>query len=140
MDENIARQTGNLQEYIRENGWEKFRKIENSLLNTLNIDRHIIDCGGGIIEFPGSIDEIKKKGYVFWLKVSPGIIKKRLSGDRKRLSLSGINYMDEISIQLKKRSPLYQKCADFIIDADFLSPGECADKIIKILHKNNILQ
>lgn len=136
LDEKLADRIGNLQAFIKENGWEAFRDQETLLLKNLELSdqSYVIDCGGGIVEREENISLLKKLGKVFYIKAGVDTIQERLQTTHARLSLSGKqSFFDEIKNVLERRDPLYTKAADFIIESDLLSIDECAKKIIEKL-------
>ena len=136
LDEKLADRIGNLQAFIKENGWEAFRDQETLLLKNLELSdqSYVIDCGGGIVEREENISLLKKLGKVFYIKAGVDTIQERLQTTHARLSLSGKqSFFDEIKNVLERRAPLYTKAADFIIESDLLSIDECAKKIIEKL-------
>lgn len=136
LDEKLADRIGNLQAFIKENGWEAFRDQETLLLKNLELSdqSYVIDCGGGIVEREENISLLKKLGKVFYIKAGVETIQERLQTTHTRLSLSGKqSFFDEIKNVLERRDPLYTKAADFIIESDLLSIDECAKKIIEKL-------
>ena len=70
LDEKLADRIGNLQAFIKENGWEAFRDQETLLLKNLELSdqSYVIDCGGGIVEREENISLLKKLGKVFYIK------------------------------------------------------------------------
>ena len=134
FDEELATNIGNLQTFIKENGWEKFRDQETLLLKNFKLPNGlcVIDCGGGIIERNENIALLKKLGKVFYIKADVQTIQDRLQTTHARLSLSGKeNFFNEIKTVLEHRDPLYTKAANFIIESDSLSIEDCAKLIIE---------
>lgn len=133
LDDEMKGEVGNLQDYIRANGWEAFRDVESRLVEELSFEEAIIDCGGGVIERAGNISALRSKGKVVWLKVSKEIVYERLKGAAKRLSLSNRNgsgsYLDEIAEVMARRNPLYEQASHIIVDTDRLSIDEIVDEI-----------
>lgn len=136
LDEKLAEKIGNLQAFIKENGWDAFRDQETLLLKNLELSdqSYVIDCGGGIVEREENISLLKKLGKVFYIKAEVETIQERLQTTHARLSLSGKqSFFEEIKNVLERRDPLYIKAADFIIESDSLSIDECAKEIIEKL-------
>ena len=136
LDEKLAEKIGNLQAFIKENGWNAFRDQETLLLKNLELSdqSYVIDCGGGIVEREENILLLKKLGKVFYIKAEVETIQERLQTTHARLSLSGKqSFFEEIKNVLERRDPLYIKAADFIIESDSLSIDECAKEIIEKL-------
>lgn len=133
LDDELTKRLGNLQTFIKRNGWDAFRTEETDLLKNckLPLQLCIIDCGGGIVERAENITLLKKLGKVFYIKADVKTIQQRLRTTHARLSLSGEqNFFDEIKKVLEYRDPLYLKAADAVIESDSLSIEECAEKII----------
>ena len=136
LDEKLAEKIGNLQAFIKENGWDAFRDQETLLLKNLELSdqSYVIDCGGGIVEREENISLLKKLGKVFYIKAEVETIQERLQTTHARLSLSGKqSFFEEIKNVLERRDPLYIKATDFIIESDSLSIDECAKEIIEKL-------
>lgn len=126
---------GNLQIYIRDNGWPAFRAAETAALKELlGTKRAVIDCGGGIVETEENIPILKQLGTVVWLSATPEKIHYRLTNTRTaRLSLSGGNSaadMEEIRTVLERRNPLYRKAADIVVDTTSLESIEVAQMLL----------
>lgn len=133
LDDELAAKLGNLQAFIKENGWEAFRAEETDLLRKIKLPSQlcVIDCGGGIVEKAENIELLKKIGKVFYIKADVETIRQRLQTTHARLSLSGKqSFFDEIKKVLEYREPLYLKAADVTIESDLLSIEECAEKIL----------
>lgn len=136
LDEKLAEKIGNLQAFIKENGWNAFRDQETLLLKNLELSdqSYVIDCGGGIVEREENISLLKKLGKVFYIKAEVETIQERLQTTHARLSLSGKqSFFEEIKNVLERRDSLYIKAANFIIESDSLSIDECAKEIIEKL-------
>lgn len=133
LDTVLAERIGNLQAFIKQYGWEFFRKEETRMISELNCELTVIDCGGGVVENKINMEYLGKLGPVFYLNCSPDEIYKRLSTTNPRLSLTGDKQaQDEIRDVLARRDPLYRKYADFVIDTDSLTPEESACKIVEL--------
>lgn len=135
VDDELRNKLGNLQDFIKLNGWTSFRNeeynvvLDLSLKDNLNI---VLDTGGGIVETEEAMNILKKMGQIFWLSGSVDVIKERLLISNPRLSLSGNgSYLDEISAVLEKRTPLYKKYCDYVIDTDGKSIDEIVAEVIK---------
>ncbi|WP_104761608.1 shikimate kinase [Helicobacter cetorum] len=94
---------------------EGFRMLERNLLEELKSLKtpHIISTGGGIIMH----NNFKSLGKVFYLRASFEVILERLSAYefQKRPLLKDLQKAKELYL---KRQVLYEKNADFIIDAN----------------------
>jgi shikimate kinase len=133
LDEELAKKIGNLQAFVKANGWDAFRDEETKLLKEFVLPKKlcVIDCGGGIVEKEENVLLLKKLGQVFYIKASVQTIQDRLQTTHARLSLSGEqSFFDEIKNVLERREPLYLQTADVVIESDSMSIAECAQQII----------
>lgn len=133
LDDELAVKLGNLQTFIKKNGWEAFRAEETDLLKKIKLplQQCVIDCGGGIVESEENIELLKKLGKIFYIRAEVKTIQQRMQTTHARLSLSGNqSFFDEIKKVLEYRDPLYSKAADVIIESDLMSIEECAEKIL----------
>ena len=120
-------------------GEEYFRKIEHDTLYELSLSSNVvIALGGGTISQKGNLEIIKNSGILVYLKVSPGILYKRLKNkiDRplfRELVLgekSEDEFLNKIDGLLKKREDDYKQ-ADLVINTDQTRIGVTVDKIAK---------
>lgn len=120
-------------------GEEYFRKIEHDTLYELSLSSNVvIALGGGTISKKGNLEIIKNSGILVYLKVSPGILYKRLKNkiDRplfRELVLgekSEDEFLNKIDGLLKKREDDYKQ-ADLVINTDQTRIGVTVDKIAK---------
>jgi len=137
-DKEIEKKVGPIRDYVKNNSWEKFRNIESEVIENINAENSIIDCGGGFIERKENIESLKKNGIIIWLKAPSDIIKERIKDDKDRPSLTEEkSFVDEIEEVLEKRNPVYKKAADYEIDTDNKSVEEITNEIIKIIENEN---
>lgn len=117
-----------LQEIINESGNDYFRKVEESVLKTLDISNSVISTGGSAIYYPAAMAHLKENGIVVYLKVSLGTIEQRLNNIKTR----GVTMKkgDTIASLYEERIPLYEKYADVTIEADNLTVEETVEAII----------
>ncbi len=144
MDDLLESRIGPFSLFVKKNSWALFRKKESALLRELPKDKTIIDCGGGIILDNKNTELMKKTGIVIWLKANPETIKKRLLKDNKksqRPRLSSKSAIEEVDEILEKRTPLYKKAADIIIETDGKTKNQVAESIInKLKEKDYIIE
>ncbi len=130
IDKEIEKQASlAIPEIVEKYGWPEFRKIESLIVERVSeLKEHIIDTGGGVILNEKNIINLKKNGLIFWLKSDLEIIIDRLKKDDPRPSLTKKSFLDEVPEVLKERTPIYEKSADYTIDAN-KSIKETAEKI-----------
>jgi shikimate kinase len=135
-DEEIVRTHGmTIQHVVRAQGWEAFREKERQALARIaRLDSHVVATGGGAVLDPGNVRRMKDTGTIYWLKATPGVIRRRMSGDGAtgtlRPSLTSRGTDDEVEPVLAQRTPLYRAAADVDVDTDGRSPEEIGQEII----------
>jgi shikimate kinase len=135
MDSEIIKKAKmSIPEIVATYGWNKFRDMETELTKELTRqDGLIIDAGGGVIERQENVKELQVNTRIFWLHASVNTITSRIQGDSSRPALtSGKTFVEEVADVLAKREPVYRAAADHEIDTENASPGQVADRIIKL--------
>ncbi len=136
MDAELVQRAGMpIKDFVGRHGWPHFRDMEQALCEELpELDRHIIDCGGGVVEREANIQALRKAGPVFWLRAKPETIVSRISGDDQRPSLTGTqSFTDEVVEVLTRRTPLYTKLAHFQVHVDDATPAQIARQIVELI-------
>ena len=133
-DEEIEKKVGKISDFVKNNGWKKFRDIESEVIESIDGNNLIIDCGGGFVEREKNIRNLKKNGAIIWLKTSPEQIKERIKGSKERPSLTRkMSFLEEIGEVLQKRFPLYKKAEDYEIDTNNKSVEHVGNEILKLI-------
>ena len=135
-DSELARCVGmSIAEFVRQNGWDAFRKTERSIMKKIcSNDRHVVATGGGVVLELQNVICMQSSGSLIWLKALPETIRARLSNDRQtehtRPALTSKGSIDEIEAMLKKRNSRYHEAMDFFVETDGLSIDEIRDTIV----------
>jgi shikimate kinase len=135
MDDEIIKRAGmSVPEIVAQSGWKKFRDMESELTKELTSqDGLVIDTGGGVIERPENVAELRVNSRIFWLRASVATIASRIQGDSSRPALvDGKTFIEEIAEVLARREPIYRGAAHYEIDTDDRTPTQIADSIIEI--------
>ena len=105
-----------LNKIIDEIGNERFLKLENSVLASLNVYNSIIATGGSAVFGAEAMNHLKKTSTVVYLKVPYESLEKRL----KSLKHRGVIFEEGQTLRdiFEIRTPLYEKYADIIIESD----------------------
>ncbi len=112
-------------------GEQRFREMESEELLKLSATKDcVIATGGGIVTIPSNIELLKKIGTVIYLKNSFETSKNRVTGKDDRPLFKDVEKAREL---FEKRENLYNSCADFIIETDFINPEQAALKAVKML-------
>jgi shikimate kinase len=132
-----------IEEIVERQGWEYFRNIEKKIIKKVSEkEDKIIATGGGVVADEENLQNLRKNGFLIWLKADRDTIGKRMGDDRRsgsvRPSLTGDHPEDEIGKVLRIREPYYKKAGNMEVDTTHLSETEVAHKIINKLPKEVI--
>jgi len=125
-----------IEDMISRHGWDHFRGIEKRIIKEVSHNDHqVIATGGGVVMDDDNVKNLKRNGFVIWLKGDADVLKERMIEDQRsgntRPSLTGDDPMDEIKKVLDIRNPFYRQAGDVIVDTSALSIQEVADRIIQ---------
>ena len=133
LDAEIVRRAGkSIPEIVAAGGWKAFRDLESEVARDAAAgDGLIIDCGGGIIERPENVEALRRNGVVIWLKASVGVIVKRIEGGTERPALTaGKSFTDEVAEVLARRTPIYERSADAVVDTDDKTVAQVVEAVM----------
>lgn len=113
-------------------GEEAFRQMETECLKKLikTADRQIISVGGGLPMREENHGLLKELGRVVYLKVTPEAVYERLKNDTTRPLLQVENPMERIRTLLAVRAPVYERCADVIVEVSDKSFEKIIEQIL----------
>jgi len=133
----IEREAGSsIQGFVSKKGWDLFREMEKTVIKKIaKKDNLIIATGGGIVMDKENVSNLKRNGWIVWLKANPDVIEDRMRKEqgsgKLRPSLTGSDPIEEIEHVLSLRTPLYEKAADLTVDTSTYTPREVTDLIMK---------
>ena len=124
-----------IEEIVEGKGWEYFRDLEKKVIKEVSeMDNLVIATGGGVVTDVENIKNIKRSGFVVWLKAGMDILKGRMQEERgsgmARPSLTGKEPTEEIKDVLDVRNPMYDNAGDIVIETDRVSAAKVAESII----------
>ena len=134
-DAELERRAGkSIQQIFAESGEGAFRDWETAVVADLaKLDQQVIALGGGAVLREQNRQALAGRGKVVWLKASPEMLHERISADpttgARRPNLTGKGGLVEIRQLLAQREPIYQTCADLVLDAERLAPENIAAQI-----------
>lgn len=124
-----------INEIFAKYGEAYFRRLERNLCKLIAVNQPlIIATGGGIIKGRCNIDALKVNGTIIYIKSSPGKIYSNIKNDNTRPLLNGAaDKLKRIEELLEERIPLYEECADIIIDSTDYQIEDTVNEIIKVM-------
>ncbi len=136
------RQGESIADMVGRGGWDMFRrKEEDILLELVRRNNIVIATGGGSVMHKKAWVKLRKNALSVWLTVDIKTICQRLAADSntddQRPALTEMGTMDEISMVLSERQPLYEKSSDLTINTEGKTPEEVAEVIAAELKKEN---
>lgn len=120
---------------FEDKGEPYFREMETETIRRLIAEPkgNIIATGGGLPMKEGNAELLKELGTVVYLKAETDTLVKRLSGDTARPLLQNGDLREKIETMLAIRGPVYEKCADVVLQTDHMSFYEIICKIENLL-------
>lgn len=120
-----------ISEIFATKGEAAFRQMETDCLKELieTANRQVISVGGGLPMKEENHQLLRQLGKVIYLKITPEAIYERLKGDTTRPLLQVEDPMARIRELLSYRGPIYEKCADVIIEVSDKSFEEILEQI-----------
>lgn len=115
MDDLIVEATGKtLPEILREDGLEKFFKIEEKVGMELDRANTVVSTGGSMVLYEDAMEHLKENSVIVWLETPLSQIVERMPAD---LIDRGIAAPAGMTIRqiYEQREPLYTKYADLIV-------------------------
>ena len=122
---------------FEEKGEAYFREKETETICRLMKEPkgNIIATGGGLPMKEGNAELLKELGTVIYLKAETDTLVKRLSGDSARPLLQNGDLRNKIETMLAIRGPVYEACADVVLQVDNMSFYEIICCIENLLAK-----
>ncbi|MEL7498574.1 MAG: shikimate dehydrogenase [Planctomycetota bacterium] len=132
-DDLIEKSTGKtIADIFEEQGEEYFRRLEASAVKEIcqKKDKVVVALGGGAPTVEKIRTLIKRKGNVIWLRATDDTLIERIESDPKssnqRPNLTPQGGRDEVQTMLRKRSTVYESCAEMTVDVDMVKPSGVA--------------
>ncbi len=113
-------------------GEAAFRALEAAALERVTaMPRMVVAAGGGVVLLPENRRILAERCWTVFLRVSPATAVARASREPgTRPLLSGADPTRAAERLLAERAPLYETAADFVVDADRLSPESIVEAIV----------
>mgnify|MGYP001432764742 CR=1 FL=1 len=124
----IQEQEGELlKDIISRVGIDGYIDIENQVNRDINVDRTVIATGGSVVYCQEAMEHFSETGTIVYIKLKYDTILRRIGNIRQR----GVVLREGQTLKelYEERSPLYEKYADIIVDAEGLDVEELMEKI-----------
>lgn len=120
-----------LQSIMDSEGYMRLREIEARVLQSLDVENHVISTGGSVVYSDEAMQHLRKNGTTIYLDVSLEALRKRITdyetrGIAKRPDQSFADLFEE-------RALLYRKYADITIKGDEMTQDATCEHIISQL-------
>lgn len=118
-----------LQDILDQKGVAYFLDAEEAAIRSVQVDNYVIAPGGSVVCRAAGMEHLKAMGPVVYLRVPLEELKTRIHNlDSRGIALEPGQTLTDI---MRLRAPLYEKYADFIVDAQ---PGqELAQTVSQVL-------
>ena len=135
MDTMIEEEAGmTIPEIFERFGEDHFRILETGVLKKLSGCGQVISCGGGLPVREENRKYMAEGGKTVYLRVRPETVVSRLDrAQTGRPVLKGKVNIEDITVLMKKREPMYMAAADLILETDNMTPQEIADAIAEYI-------
>ncbi len=122
-----------INDIFKKNGEPYFRRVEKEIVKKVSeLDRFIIDAGGGAVLDEENVQNLKRNGRIICLEAGTDVILERTKRYRHRPLLNTDSPRAKVEELLKARAPFYAK-ADVSIDTTALTVEQVAEKIKKVI-------
>ena len=120
-----------LHELIEEFGMEGFKKIEEEVLLSIDMDDIILSTGGSAVYYPKVMEHYKKVGKIIYLYCSYEVILERLGDFSKR----GVVLKPGQTLRdlYEERTALYKQYADIIVDCSGSAYSKYQTRVINAI-------
>ena len=134
-DHVIEQQLGcSIREYFEREGEERFRDVEESVIDELTqVGSGVLSTGGGVILRQANRLRLRQHGQVVYLNSSPDVLFRRLRHDVNRPLLQVADPLNRLRDLHTLRDPLYRETAHFVIDTGRPSVATLVGMIVKQL-------
>jgi shikimate kinase len=134
------RQGTHIGEIVEFYGWDYFRALERRVI--IEISKHddlIIAAGGGAVLDLGNVKDLRKNGFIVWLKADAQVLFERMLRDHRtatgRPSLTGKGLLEEFKEVLVQREGLYEEASEAWVDTSLLDVDGVVDSVLSILQE-----
>lgn len=134
-DHVIEQQLGcSIREYFEREGEERFRDVEESVIDQLTqVGSGVLSTGGGVVLRQANRLRLRQHGQVVYLNSSPDELFRRLRHDVNRPLLQVADPLNRLRDMHTLRDPLYRETAHFVVETGRPSVATLVGMIVKQL-------
>lgn len=119
-----------IRDFFEREGEERFRDVEEQVLDELTRQSGVLSTGGGAVLRPGNREHLRSRGKVVYLKSTPEELFRRLRHDTQRPLLQVDDPLQRLRDLYAARDPLYRETAHFIIETGRPSVATLVNMIV----------
>jgi shikimate kinase len=119
-----------IREFFEREGEERFRDVEEEVLEELSHRPGVLSTGGGAVLRKPNRERLRTRGQVVYLKSTPEDLMRRLRHDTQRPLLQVADPLQRLRDLHAKRDPLYRETAHFVIDTGRPSVAHLVNMIV----------
>jgi shikimate kinase len=120
-----------IREFFDREGEERFRDIEQNILDDLSKYHHgILSTGGGAVLRDINRQHLHLRGKVIYLRSTPEEVFRRLKHDSQRPLLQVNDPLEKLRTLFSARDPLYRETAHYVFDTGRPSISKLLNAII----------
>ena len=129
-----------IREYFEREGEERFRDLEEAVIDDLTQHHQgVLSTGGGSVLRPVNRERLRSRGHVVYLRSSPEEVFRRLRHDVNRPLLQVSDPLGRLRDLYAVRDPLYRETAHFVIETGRPSVAALVSTILMQLEQAGIL-
>jgi shikimate kinase len=129
-----------IREYFEREGEERFRDLEESVIDELTQRQEgVLSTGGGVVLRAANRAHLHARSRVVYLKSSPDELFRRLRNDTQRPLLQVADPLQRLRDLYAVRDPLYREAAHFVIETGRPSVSTLVNMIVMQLELAGVL-
>ena len=130
-----------IREYFEREGEERFRDVEEAVIDELTQqDGGVLSTGGGSVLRPNNRLHLRERGQVVYLKSNPDELFRRLRHDVNRPLLQVADPLTRLRELHAARDPLYRETAHFTIETGRPSVSTLVNMVMMQLELGRAVQ
>jgi shikimate kinase len=130
-----------IREYFEREGEERFRDVEQEVLDDLTRTHGgVLSTGGGSVLRPANRAHLRERGKVIYLKSTPDELFRRLRHDLNRPLLQVSDPLGRLRDLFQARDPLYRETAHFLLETGRPSVATLVNMIVMQLELAGVVQ